>query len=128
MSTRTVLDTLRFLCAPEISDDLQLERIISDMEQISNTSEITHRNSVVGNIGSAINDCHIWGSSFQAILENKSNFKNDGPKIQAALQKLAKLETISGMGVAKYSEPVDEAMASVEKYKPLMYPQATAVE
>ena len=53
VSTRTVLDTLRFLCAPEISDDLQLERIISDLEQISNPSEITHRNSVLGNIGRA---------------------------------------------------------------------------
>ena len=78
VSTRTMLDTLRFLCAPEISDDLQLERITSDLEQISNTSEITPRNSVVGNIGRAINDSHILGSSFQAILENKSNFKNEG--------------------------------------------------
>ena len=79
-------------------------------------------------IGRAINDSHILDSSFQAILENKSNFKNDGPKIQAALQKLAKLETIGGVGVAKYSEAVDEAMALIEKYKPSMYPQATAVE
>ena len=49
------------------------------------------------------------------------------PKIQVALQKFAKLETISGLGVAKYSEAVDEAMALIEKYKPSMYPQA-AVE
>ena len=46
---------------------------------------------MVSNIGRAINDSHILRSSFQAILENKSNFKNDGPKTQAALQKLAKL-------------------------------------
>ena len=116
------------LCAPEISDDVQLERIISDMEQISNTSGITHRNSVVGNIGRAINDCHILESSFQAILENKSNFELDGPKIQVALQKFAQLETISRLGVAKYSEAVDEAMVLLEKCKPSMYPQATAVE
>ena len=75
---------------------------------------------MVGNIGRAINDSHILGSSFQEILENKSNFKNNGPKIQAALQILAKLETISGVGVAKYSEAVDEAMALIEKYKPSM--------
>ena len=61
-------------------------------------------------------------------MENKSNSKNDEPKIQAALQKHAKLETVSGVGVAKYSEAVGEAMASIEKYKPSMYPQATAVE
>ena len=108
-----MLDTLRFLCAPEISDDLQLERTISDLEQIASISEITHRDSVVGNIGRASNDRHLWGSSFQAILENKSSFKNDGQKIQAALQKLAKLETITGVGVAMYSEAVDEAMALI---------------
>ena len=128
VSTRTVLDTLRFLCAPEIGDDLHLEPTTSNLEEISSTSEITHRNSVVGNNGCAIDDSHILDSSFQSILENKSNFKNDGPNIKAALQKLAKLLTITGVGVAKYSEAVDEAMALIEKYKPSMYPQTTAVK
>ena len=61
----------------------------------------------------------------------KSNFKKDGPGGQAALQKLAKRETVSECEEwpnETNAGKVGEARASIEKYKPSMYPQATAVE